>query len=298
MAHSGSRRRTGAHTALAVAVGALLGAPGTARAVPEGHAEVRLGLQRFDYAEYDRGGVFLDGEKGFVPALSGALEVRFDRAFAGAAVRLAHGSVDYDGHTQGSGDPNVDGLPLRTTTDATFVSGALEGGLLVGPRRTVALLVAAGARRWSRDIQATTVSSRAGQPTEVVGLSEIYAWYELAAGVRWTFLERPGTSWDVEARVTRTVSAEISVDLAGPFGVDQTARMGLGARIGGRVGSSFRQDLQPGTFLVVGLWAEEYAFGASEPFVLVDAGGITRAISEPRSRTYDLGLDLGIGGRF
>jgi hypothetical protein len=132
----------------------------------------------------------------------------------------------------------------------------------------------------------------------VVGLSEIYAWYELGAGVRVTVLDRPGTSWDVEARLTRTAGADISVDLAGPFGVDQTARMGLGSTVGGRAGSTFRHDLQPGTFVVVGLWAERYAFGASGSFVFVDGGGVTRAISEPRSRTYGVGLDLGIGGRF
>lgn len=299
MAHTRSGRTTGAHTALlAVAAVALAGAPGPARAVPDGRAEVRLGVQRFDYAEYGGAGELLDKETGFVPALSGALELRFDRLLAGASVRLAHGSVDYDGHTQGSGDPNFDGLPLRTTTDTTFISGALEGGVLVDPARRVALLVAVGGRRWTRDIRGATVVSRTGQPAEVVALSEIYAWYELGAGVRVLVLDRPGTSWDVEARLTRTAAAEISVDLAGPFGVDQTATMGLGARTGGRIGSTFRHDLQPGTFVVAGLWAERYAFGASGPFVFVDGGGVTRAISEPRSRTYGLGLDLGIGGRF
>jgi hypothetical protein len=276
----------------------LLVAPTSSRAEPDGRAELRLGLLRFEYAEYGDRGASLDREMGWVPAVSGEVELRGSRLFGRAAARLAQGNVTYHGRTQSLSDPNLDALPVRSKTDVSFVSGELQGGAFLDGARRLALFVAAGARRWTRDIRDAAVTARDGTPASVTGLSEIYAWYELQAGARFTFLALPRTAWDLEGRVVRTAGADISVDLGRPFGVDGTARMGLGASTGWRAATTLRQDLEPGVFLVVSLFAEGYAFGASHLYVFQDAGGTTRAISEPRSETLGGGLEVGIGGRY
>jgi hypothetical protein len=273
--------------------------PSAARGALEGRGEVRLGVQHLDYAEYaGAGSTSLDREAGWLPAFSGELELRGGRWLGRASARLALGSVSYHGHTQSLTDPNLDGLPLRSTTDATFVSGELQGGAFLDDARRLALFVALGARRWTRDIRDATVIARDGTPAAVLGLSEIYSWFELMAGVRWTFLERPRMAWDAEARLVRTAGAEVSVDLARAFGVDATARLGLGARTGWRLGTTYRHDVTPTMFLVASAWAEGYAFGASGLYLFQDAGGVTQAIAEPRSDTVSAGLEVGVGGRF
>jgi hypothetical protein len=273
----------------AAAAGAILVAV-PARAAPAGFAEIRAGFLRLDYEERDAAGAFLDGETGFVPSLAAEAELRGDRVFGRAALRIARGTVDYDGHTQSATDPALDGLPIRTQSDASFLQGELQVGGFVDDRRRVALLGALGARRWGRDILGTTVLLPSGASVPVSGLSEVYRWFELQAGVRWTFLSRPGTTWDLDGRLVRTAGAEVSVNLA-PFGTASTATLALGSRTGWRVGSALRHDVGAGLSLAVNGWAERYAFGASA----VDP---VHGILEPSSETLGIGLEAGLGGRF
>ena len=297
MAHTGTGRRSvgvvgqGLRAALAAVAVAAWATPARAQDPgPVGRLEVRAGLLRFDYEERDPfTKAFLDGEEGFVPSVTLEGELHFDRLFTRAMFRLAKGSVDYDGHVQ-STDATLDGLPVRTTTDTTFLQGELQAGGFLDEGRRLALFVALGARRWNRDIQGTTVRSTANVPTQISGLSEVYSWYELQAGARFTFLALPRTSWDLEARVVRTAGAEISVDLS-PFGGPSSVTMGLGSRTGWRAGTTFRQDLNGSLFLVATLWAEGYAFGKSDV-------NTTFGILEPDSSTVNAALEVGIGGRF
>jgi hypothetical protein len=307
-----ARRPRGLLAATAAALALAAWPAGPARAEgPRGFGEVRVGLMHFDYAEHDAAGTFLDGEKGWVPALTGELELRGEQLFGRALLRYAKGTVSYDGHVQSAGDPlspYVDGLPVQTDSDATFLQGELQGGVLLGPAKQVAVFGALGARRWDRDIQSATVISRPippglppplppggapnGLPVQISGLSEVYSWYELQLGVRWTFLSRPGTSWDVEARLVRTASPEIKVDLTPFVGAPASTTLSLGATTGWRLGSTFRHDLNPrGLFLAANAYLEGYSFDASgvDPVYL---------IMEPDSTTVNFGLEVGIGGRF
>jgi hypothetical protein len=275
---------------VAVALAAAVAAP--ARADPvKGFGEVRLGLMHFDYAEHDPAGVVLDRENGWVPSLTGEAELHGEKLFGRAMLRLAKGTVAYDGHAQ-STDPTVDGLPVQTDSDATFLQGEVQFGGWVDDAKHVALFGAVGARRWDRDILGTTIISRAGVPTPIGGLSEVYTWWELQAGLRWTFLEQAGTTWDADVRVVRTAGASIDVDLTPFVGTPTTASMDLASRTGWRLGSSFRRQLHPnGLFLVASAWAEGYAFGKSDVNPIF-------GIYEPDSKTTNFGLEVGLGGRF
>src|SRR5512146_1498205 len=181
MAHeSPGWTRRGGRAALALAAAALAASSVPARAAPlppgrdgpDGRFDVRLGLLRFDYEERDPlTNAFLDGEEGFVPSLTLEGELRAERVFGRAMLRLAKGSVDYDGHVQ-STNPNFDGLPLRTTTNAGFVQGEVQVGAFLDAPRRVALFAGLGLRRWSRSIQGATATGRDGTRQPISGLDE------------------------------------------------------------------------------------------------------------------------------
>lgn len=288
------RNRTGTKGAallLAAAVSALGAARPAAAVEPGRRVEVRLGAMRFDYEERDPAGRFLDGETGFVPALTGELELRGERGFVRGLLRYADGTVDYDGHAQGNAD--VDFLPVKTESGASFLEGEVQAGALLGPTRSVALFGALAARRWGRDIRDATIVGRSGNPTRILGLTETYGWFELQAGLRWTLLDAPRAAWDVEARVVRTAGAEMELDLD-RLGGRGGLTFSLEPRTGWRLGSTYRHHLGPRAFLSAGAQVERYEFGASAP---VDVGG-GQLFYEPDSETLNVLLELGAGVRF
>ena len=295
MDETGERCRAAAGWRIAAAAGlAIAFAAPTARAADrwEGFGEVRLGLMHFDYAEREAG-VFLDGEKGWVPSLTGELELRRERFFGRVMLRVAKGTVDYNGQTQS-------GIPLTTQSGATFLQGVVQIGGFVDPARRLALFGGLGARRWTRDIQDGIFFDSTGQPQVASGYTEVYGWGELQAGLRWAFLQGPGRSWDVDARLVQTFNAGISIDLA-KFGLQPgNPSLDLGSETGWRVGSTFRHELDRSRLtLVAAVWAEGYAFGRSADIQVYDPStGTTGLLHEPDSKTTNFGLELGLGGKF
>ena len=71
----------------------------------------------------------------------------------------------------------------------------------------------------------------------ISGLSEVYTWCELQAGIRWTFLERSGTTWDAEARHR---AHRRGVDLGRPHAVRRAHRGGPRPEARGPAGGSGR----------------------------------------------------------
>ena len=300
------RRRTGAaRTALALASLALLaaaprasadepapGAPELQRPAGEpelrGRAELRAGVVLFDYLE-TLDGESLDREHGVIPALSGELEVGGRRAFGRLSGRLAGGTVDYHGQVQAPTAPAIDGVWASGQSDAQLLEARLEGGAWVDPARRLAVFAGVGARQWQRTIHDTVATGRDGLLYQIQGLSETYGWWDLDLGARYAIVETEGDGWDVEAALVQTVSPGIQVSYAG-----SNLSLDLGARLGWRASTSWRHRFAPSWFAVAGLWGEGYRFGAS---AAKDVGG-GQAILEPDSRTFRLGLELGVGARF
>jgi hypothetical protein len=274
--------------ALAASVLALALAVPAARADDDDavrlRGELRLGVATFDYAETYAGRT-LDREQGVLPAIAAEGEVRWRRPFARLAFRLASGTVGYGGEVQAPSEPALDRVWARASTDALQVEGRLEVGALVDPDRRLALLAGLGVRRWRRTIHDTVAVSRDGIAYSVQGYSETYGWGELEAGARYAILDRVASTWDVEARIVRTLAPRLDVDFPG-----SPVTLELGAQLGWRAATTFRHALAPRWFFVASLWGEGYGFGASA----VDP---VLGILEPDSRTLRFGLELGVGAR-
>lgn len=109
---------------------------GGARATVEGRAELRAGLLRFEYAEHDDRGAFLDGEHGWLPAVAGEVELRSGRLFARGSARLARGAVTYQSSATPAGRPG--GSPSRAATRSSAGSSSgWAGGSEVRPAPSV-----------------------------------------------------------------------------------------------------------------------------------------------------------------
>lgn len=262
---------------------------------PRIRGELSAGAYRLDYAEYAPDGTFLDGEEGWMPSLSGALELGGRRGFFRASAQLASWTVGYDGHVQSTDPvlgPQVNGLPVKTTSDALFGLFRLEAGGFVEPTGRLALVGGFAARTWHRDIRSTYVVPRGGgAPVPVSGLSEVYTWYELQAGLRWTVVRAGRSELELEGAIFRTMWGTMEVDLGTKVALD------LGDRTGFRGGGTYRFALGGPVHLLVRAGAESYHFGQS-PVVLLDPANPASGIIEPRSDTTTVSLEAGVGMRF
>ena len=238
------------------------------------------GLRHVRYEEWGPYGDTLDTEDGWIPSFGVRARGRVWRLVGELSGRLARGDLTYEGLVQSLGW-------VRSTSGARYLDGAAQVGAVVDPWGRLTLLVGATARRWDRDIHASTLAS-GGSTTPVRGLSEVYSWYELEAAARATLVATPRLAWLAEVRVLRTVSPYLSVDWNGT-----DIGLSLGPRTGWGAETELQLTLRPGLFVSAGAAIERLGFGASG---LVPAG---RAwINEPESETWNVRVDVGVGARF
>lgn len=201
-----------------------------------------------------------------------------------ASLAVGGASLRYAGHAQ-SGSAQVNGLPIASTSAAHRVDADAELAVAIPYARGLAVVAAAGRRRWDRGIHATTVVSRAGDTVAVGGLSERYAWDVVGAGLRVPLFTADRLAWDADARITRTVAPAVTVATAGG-----DVRLPLGARWGYAAGTTLRAALAPGVVARLGFRLERWDFGESD----VDRSGWW----EPRSTTSTATYELGVGVSF
>jgi hypothetical protein len=237
-----------------------------------------------DYAEHGANGVFLDGETGIAPALAGAVEVRAGPASLRASLAVGGASLRYAGHAQ-SGSAQLNGLPIASTSASHRVDADAELAVAIPYARGLAVVAAAGRRRWDRGIHGTSVVSRTGVAVAVGGLSERYAWDVVGAGLRVPLVAADRIAWDADARITRTLGPAVTIATGGG-----EVRLPLGARWGYAVGSTVRAALARGVVARLGFQLERWEFGESG----VDRSGWW----EPRSTTSTATYELGVGVSF
>lgn len=259
-----------------VLAAALAGAAPTASAAPRLSIEAALGADGVSYTERSGSGSLLDRETGVAPATAVVVEVSAARWFLRAGAALSGGDLRYAGRTR-SADATLDDRPVTTTSGARFAGLEVQGGGWLRPDR-LALYGGVAVGTWERDIQGTTAVSTTGVTVSVPGLYEDYAWLELQAGVRWSFLRSERWDWLLDARATAVVAGYLDV------GRDPGAvRVDLGEGPGARAALSVRRALAPrwsvaldahgeATWLTAG--ARDPESGFREPASLTLRGGL------------------------
>lgn len=270
----------------AAAIALAVGAPAPAAAgAARFSVEPGAGLTRFGYVERAPGGAVLDREAGLVPGLAVRAEAAGAAWFARGALRASRGEVEYEGRVS-SPSAALDGLEVRTTTAAAFLSGEAQLGAWLGAGRRIALYAGAGARRWRREIRPTTVVSRSGVAVAVGGLDETYAWGELQAGVRVAALRARAAEVELDVRAVHPIWPTLAVDWFG-----RTVELDLGARPGLRAALALRWLVHPRVHLVAEPSLELSSLGRSRP-------DPATGVFEPDSETRTFGLEARVGTRF
>jgi hypothetical protein len=237
-----------------------------------------MGLQHFNYQEFDLQGTNLNSEEGLLPGIDlGLSHENGDWMFAGLFT-CYNGQVSYDGQTQS-------GKPIQTKTDETlWYLGGDVGRRFTTPIVDVLVLYGSLAYRlWERDIKGIK---------NVTGLFEKYHWWEVAAGTRIPFAQRKNGFWQLDSALLYIINPTLEVELPG-FD-DPTLR--LGEKIGMRVSLSHTWSTPSSDMEIsLKLFAQAWNFGRSKEEPLTMNGlGTAAMVSEPRSESRHWGITLAI----
>jgi hypothetical protein len=240
--------------------------------------QLGIGLQHFNYREFDAQGSELNSEQGLLPGIDFGLTHEVGNWKFAGLFNLYKGQVDYDGQTQA-------GNPLQTTTDETLWRlGGDVGRRFTAPIVDVLFLYGSLAYRlWERDINGKE---------NVTGLYEKYHWWEAAVGTRVPFAQSKNRLWQLDAALLYIINPTLEVELPG-FD-DPTLR--LGERVGARVSlSHIWQRPSSNMEIRLKLFAQAWDFGRSEDEPLTMNGLRTAAtVSEPRSESRHWGVSLAL----
>ena len=231
------------------------------------------GIRFFDYAEYGDDGSFLDGEKGPVLGVGGALEHHVNNGVSISVFGdVFAGTVDYDGHLQS-------GFPLTTDTDELFYS---LGFGVRSPRialdNKVSFFLDIVYQAWERDILPTSISTR---------LFEIYEWWEFSIGAEYLIVMEQAKRLSVFARAYQIFNPTMQVDLVSDGYGKPT--LDLGEHIGGEIG--FQQMIHYTHKHQVALLGayKFWRFGRSDDMTVIrDDNLAAQTIHEPRSETNNI----------
>jgi hypothetical protein len=237
-----------------------------------------IGMQQFNYKEFDSQGAKLNSEQGLLPGIDLGLTHEIGNWRYGGLFTLYKGQVNYDGRTQA-------GKSLQTETDEVLwrVGGDVGRRLTIPIVDVLVLYGSLAYRLWERDINGKE---------NVTGLYEKYHWWEAAVGTRIPFAQSKNRLWQLDTALLYIINPTLEVELPG-FD-DPTLR--LGERVGARISLSHiwrrpSSDME----IRLKLFAQAWEFGRSKEEPLTMNGQRTAAtVSEPRSESRHWGVSLAL----
>lgn len=266
------------NTALPVALITSLLLPLSLTAKAESQFSIEPSLLHFDYTEFSITGSVLDKETGWIPGVQLQIDTSLNEQWTlGLELSAYDGNVDYNGQTQA-------GAPYTTSTDETLFR---FGAHIKTPLSTyTSLVVGAKYNEWERNVNGNN---------GVLGLLEIYRWWELSAGTAIELWKKDTQSWQAEATVFRTIRPTIHVDLSSAnFGKTD---LNLGTDWGGRIQFAWAQQKASNWQYGFNIFYEVWDFGRSGS--KATSGGINSVfVSEPRSETRHSGVRLLAGFKY
>lgn len=245
---------------------------------PSAKAEVQFSiapsLLYFDYTEFSTSGTTLDKETGWIPGVQFHLNKQFNEQWTVELELTTYdGNVNYDGHTQA-------GTAHSTNTDETIFK---LGARIKTPLTTHTNLVfGTKYNKWERNIS---------NNNDILGLLEIYRWWEISAGITGEFWKTETQSWLIEANLLRTINPTIHVDLSrADYG---KTNLNLGTDWGTRLQLFWVHKHTSNWQYSFNIFYETWNFGRSNSQATT-GGTNTATVYEPYSETRHKGLLLAI----
>jgi len=230
----------------------------------------------FDYEEFDDQDNSLDHEEGWLPGLHAGASVENARWFAEAGLLWSSGRVDYH-----SPEANSD-------TDEQILNLEILAGtpLFASDRGRVSVVVGAGYRDWQRDIRSTPTMS---------GLDETYQWYYGLLGLRGEHEFSERTRIVANLQLTRTANPELDVQFKANY---DDVSLELGEETAFKASLMLHRSIGRGASLWLMPWYERWDLGRSRVEDLYRNGVPEGTVWEPRSKTRNYGVGLGVRWQF
>lgn len=259
--------------------------PGFARA-DKMETHIGVGLNKFNYTEYNDNNIFLDGETGVIPGLILSMKKEKTKNYTEFVGSFYGSVINYDGQTQG-------GTPLKTRSDAVILDGHFKSGYKLENNKDYYLGL--GYRYWYRNIRPGRDSN--GNP--VAGLLEEYSWPYLLLGFQSNLMQASATEVNLDIRYTHMLNAKMSIDFLGYCNYDN-AEVDLGNRNGWRFALPVKKKLGSANVLLITPYYEIIDIGKSNTVALTRNGALVDCNSdgfydgalEPRSETRNFGIEF------
>lgn len=258
----------------------------TSRLMAKDIMDVGIGLQYFNYAEYDDNYRFLDGETGLIPGLLLNLKNEKSKSYTELVGSVYSSLIKYDGQTQ-------NGTPLQTDSFALLMDAHFKIARKL--EHFHALYTGLGYRYWYRNIH----SGRDINGNPVAGLLEEYYWPYLLLGYQANLIKDEGLEVGIDFRYTRMLSAKMDIDFLGYCNYDN-ASVNLGNRNGWRFSLPIKKKQRHNSTFFITPYYEIIDIGKSNTVYLsrngalvdCDTNGFFDAVYEPRSETKNFGVEL------
>ena len=234
-------------------------------------------LYYFNYHEFDQSDRLLDKEQGVIPGIRLSFNPVQQAEDIKAHVSLYGGRVDYTGQTQL-------GAPHKTET----IEQLINFGVTLAPGYLAAIHdnIFFGFQYWYWDRDILTRNN-------VLGLHEIYSWYELELGLSFETEIDPASFYWFKLSAIHTVAPEIELRLP-----SSSVTLDLGSRPGFRLRAGRRWKNGKGWLGSINLLVEYWEFGRSNSVFTTDFFGQSGFITEPRSETLHSAVEFNIRVRF
>jgi len=238
--------------------------------------EVTPTLYAFDYREFDQSNRLLDKEQGLLSGAKFSGRHEYGNGNLNIHAALYGGSVDYTGQTQS-------GIPHQTDTDTRLFNIGFRLDLVQTTSIPVQLFLGLQHWRWDRDILTRN---------NVQGLHEIYSWEEAELGARFDWaIARQSSMW-IETSGLYVINPQMDLELPAS---DLSFHLGAESGYRLRTGISLQGN---SVSLSVNAFVERWEFGRSNTIFTNDFFGSSAYLTEPASKSFHSGLELGFISRF
>lgn len=233
-----------------------------------------LGFAHFSYEERAESRQVLNSERGVTPGIRGELRQKvLDDVLLSISLQYFASDIRYRGRTQAGAD-------LRTRSDLrlTLLDLSLSGVGFDTGWAVIKPRVAAGFRRWQRDIHPTR---------STLALKEGYQWLEAGLGIAACrrFAWDGGLSGCLESWALYSMEGRVKVNLS-QFGAGKPS-----LRLGSEPGAMIQASVESGP-VALRVFGHYWQFGASESKTVERVTG-RLVVTEPASHTWLTGIELG-----
>ncbi len=235
-------------------------------------------LLYFDYTEFSTNNEVLDNELGWLPGL----EFKFSHLLAAdysfdINSAFYYGSVDYTGKTQ-SGAAHV------TQTDSRFLR--LGARINKAVNKKIKIFSGLQLHQWNRDIQ---------DKNNISGIDETYEWQEYSVGLSADIFKYNNHIFNADIAYLLIRNAVMEADFSRiNLGA---AKLDLGNATGSRLNFNWTKMAENNLHYGLSLFVELWQFARSNS-KLTQGGSSSVVITEPRSETQNIGIQLNINYMF